>query len=323
MTWLVTGGAGYIGAHVVGSMGAAGFPVVVLDDLSTGVPERVPAGVPVVVGSVTDAGLVERVCREHAVVGVVHIAAKKSVPESVRRPDYYYAQNVGGFGALLTAMEAAGVRRMVYSSSAAVFGTPEVPLVDEDAPTAPENPYGRSKLICEWMLSDTAAVRDLQYVTLRYFNVAGAGTPELGDTGITNLIPAVFRALSDGGRPQVFGGDWPTRDGSCVRDYIHVVDIARAHVAAAQRLAGDGADYRGTFNVGRGEGVTVKEVMAAVAEVTGRQFAYDVVQRRAGDPAQVVGAVDRIAADLSWRAEFDLREMVRSAWASWQWLNAR
>jgi UDP-glucose 4-epimerase len=303
-------------------MGAAGFPVVVLDDLSTGVPDRLPAGAPLVVGSVTDARLVERVCREHGVVGVVHIAAKKSVPESVRRPDYYYAENVGGFGALLAAMETVGVHRMVYSSSAAVFGTPRVTSVDEDAPTAPENPYGRSKLVCEWMLDDAAAVRDLQYVTLRYFNVAGAGAPELGDTGITNLIPAVFRALGEGEHPRVFGGDWPTRDGSCVRDYIHVLDIARAHVVAAQRLAGDGAGYRRTFNVGRGAGVTVKEVMAAVAEVTGHQFAYDVVDRRPGDPAQVVGAVDRIATELSWRAEFDLREMVRSAWAAWQWLNA-
>jgi len=316
MTWLVTGGAGYIGAHVVRALRDAGHPVVVLDDLSSGVRERVPADVPFVHADVSDTEAVLSVLRGHRVTGVVHIAAKKSVPESVARPLYYYRENVGGFGALLAAMREAGVRRMVFSSSASVLGTPRVEPVDEDAPTLPENPYGRSKLICEWMLTDVAAAESWQWVILRYFNVAGAGAPELGDLGRTNLIPAVLTALTSGGRARVFGGDWPTRDGTCVRDYIDVVDLARAHVAAADRLAGS-EPYGRVFNVGRGEGVTVREVIDAVSKVTGRQVNYEVVDRRAGDPASVVGAVDRIAAELGWRAEVDLPGMISGAWRAW------
>jgi UDP-glucose 4-epimerase len=214
-------------------------------------------------------------------------------------------------------MRAAQVRRMVLSSSASVLGTPATEPVGEDAPTVPENPYGRSKLVCEWMLADAAAAEPWHWISLRYFNVAGAGAPELGDTGRTNLIPAVFAALSAGERAQVFGGDWPTRDGTCVRDYIHVVDVARAHVAAAKRLA-DPAPYGRVFNVGRGAGVTVREVLDAVAEVTGHQVDRDVVARRAGDPASVVGAVDRITAELGWRAEHDLQDMIATAWQAWQ-----
>jgi UDP-glucose 4-epimerase len=316
MSWLVTGGAGYIGAHVVRALRAAGHPVVVLDDLSTGLRDRVPADVPFVPGSVADTEAVRRLLVEHDVTGVVHVAAKKSVPESVARPEYYYRENVGGFGALLAAMDEAGVHRLVLSSSASVLGTPRTEPVDEDAPTVPENPYGRSKLICEWMLADAAAAAPWSWISLRYFNVAGAGAPELGDTGRTNLIPAVFAALSAGERAQVFGGDWPTRDGTCVRDYIDVRDIARAHVAAADRLSAP-QRYGKVLNVGRGAGVTVLEVLEAVSAAVGSPVPYDVVARRAGDPAGVVGAVDRIAAELGWRAEFDLRDMVTSAWAAW------
>jgi UDP-glucose 4-epimerase len=198
-----------------------------------------------------------------------------------------------------------------------VFGTPGTDSVDEESPTLPENPYGRSKLICEWMLADAAAAGPWHWIALRYFNVAGAGAPELGDRGVTNLIPAVFAALSAGERAQVFGGDWPTRDGTCVRDYIHVVDLARAHVAAVQRLT-DAQPYGRIFHVGRGVGVTVQEVLDTVAEVTGYQMEREVVARRPGDPAAVVGAVERIAAELGWRAERDLRDMIASAWEAWQ-----
>jgi UDP-glucose 4-epimerase len=315
VTWLVTGGAGYIGAHVVRALRDAGHRVVVLDDLSSGVAARIPADVALVIGAVTDPDLVAEVLRAHAVVGVVHIAARKSVPESIERPLYYYRENVGGMAAVLAAMQAVGVDRVVFSSSAAVLGTPGEETVDEDAPTEPLNPYGRTKLICEWLLADAARAWPLRWMSLRYFNVAGAGAPELGDRGVTNLIPAVFRAVSAGERPVVFGGDWPTRDGTCVRDYIHVVDVARAHLAAVEALT-DGRVTGRTFNIGRGVGVTVREVIETTAEVMDRQIDYDVVGRRPGDPAAVVGRVERIAAELGWRAELGLPEMIASAWAA-------
>jgi len=318
MTWLVTGGAGYIGSHVVRDLMAAGMPAVVLDDLSSGRRDRLPERVPLVEASVLDTAAVTAGLRSHAVRGVIHLAGKKSVPESVERPLHYYEQNVCGFASLLTAMAAAGVDRMVFSSSASVFGTPSVELVDEDTPTHPESPYGHTKLACEWMLADAAATRRMHWACLRYFNVVGAGAAELGDTSELNLIPLTFRALESGRAPQVFGGDYPTRDGSCIRDYVHVVDLARAHVAALQRLEEapeePGAAYGRVLNVGRGVGVTVKEVMAVVAQVTGRPFRYEVIGRRPGDPAHIVGAVDRIAVELDWKAELDLHDMVRSAW---------
>lgn len=317
MTWLLTGGAGYIGAHVLRALRAAEVPTVVLDDLSTGIRSRVPADVPFVEANIADHDRVVGVLREHQVTGILHLAARKAVAESIADPALYYRENVVAFEQLLAAMRDAGVRAMVHSSSASVFGTPAQDKVDEEAPTLPESPYGRSKLICEWMLEDLARAGEVDFVNLRYFNVAGAGAPELGDVGEFNLIPMVFRALSDGSVPQVFGDDYPTRDGSCVRDYVHVSDIADAHVAVVRRLSGAGRVAR-TYNIGRGEGVTVKEVMDAVRAVTGVQFEPMVAPRREGDPAQVVGVVDRIAEELGWRAQADLTDMVTSAWEAWQ-----
>jgi UDP-glucose 4-epimerase len=324
--WLVTGGAGYIGGHVVADLVASGREVVVLDDLSTGLAERIPADVPFVHASVLDTERVESTMLRYRVGGVVHLAAKKSVPESMAQPLFYYRENVAGFESLLAAAEAARVHRLVLSSSCSVIGTPAVEVVDEDTPTRPESPYGTSKLICEWMVRDAAAARApgqaaLHHAVLRYFNVAGAANPVLGDRGVSNLIPMTFRALSAGRRPQIFGDDYPTRDGSCIRDYIHVVDLARAHVAAAARLetlAVDAPVYAQTLNVGRGEGVTVKEVMAVVQDVAQLDVNAEVVGRRAGDPAAIIGNVDRIRAELGWAAELGLADMVRSAWAAWQ-----
>jgi UDP-glucose 4-epimerase len=317
MTWLVTGGAGYIGAHVVRALQAAGQGVVVIDDLSTGERRKVTDDVPLVVASVGDRDAVVAALKEHDVTGVVHLAAKKAVGESVERPLFYYRENVDGLLTLLEAMADASVTKLVYSSSAATFGMPDsADLLGEDYHCRPINPYGETKLIGEWLLRDIATASALDWVSLRYFNVAGAGGPDLGDTGVFNLIPMVFRALSNGENPKVFGDDYPTPDGSCIRDYIHVTDLADAHVVAVnQLLAGPAASI---YNVGRGEGVSVKEVMAAVRDVTGRAVEYDVTARRPGDPARLVASADKIRDELGWTATQDLTAMVASAWDAWQ-----
>jgi UDP-glucose 4-epimerase len=316
MTWLLTGGAGYIGAHIVRAFQRAEVPVVVLDDLSTGIRSNVPADVPLVVASVSDYAAVSAALREHNVTGVLHLAAKKSVGESVAKPLLYWDQNVGGMRSLLQACVDAGVDRALFSSSAAVYGTPPTNFVTEETPTAPMSPYGESKLAGEWMLKDLAAANGLRWAALRYFNVAGAGAPELRDRSVSNLIPMTFEALSAGRNPQLFGDDYDTRDGSCIRDYIHVVDLAEAHVAAASRL--DEQDTGDLYNVGRGEGVTVKEVYETVRAVTGIDFVYDVAPRRPGDPAAYFADPAKIEKDLGWKAQLDLEGMVRSAWEGWQ-----
>ena len=316
MTWLVTGGAGYIGAHVVRALHQDGAQVVVLDDLSTGRRSRVEAGVPLEDGTVLDGPFVRRVLGDHQVTGVVHIAAKKQVGESMADPLLYYRENVSGLVTLLDACRAEGVERFVFSSSAATYGLPDVELVDEDTPGVPLSPYGESKLVGEWLLRDCAAAYAMRVISLRYFNVAGAVSPELGDPGVFNLIPLVFQALSEGRRPRVFGGDYPTPDGTCIRDYVHVADIADAHLAAARALESDSPSE--TYNIGRGEGASVLDVLRVVGDVTGEEVEYDVVGRRPGDPARVVAAVDRIRKGLGFEARRDLADMVESAWAGWQ-----
>ena len=315
-TWLVTGGAGYIGSHIVRVLQASGRDVVVLDDFSSGDERKVPAGVPVVRADVADRAAVAAALREHAVDGVIHMAAKKAAGESVHIPMHYYRENVVGMISLLEAMQEGGVRRIVYSSSAAVYGTPERNPITEDMPLAAESPYGETKVIGEWMCADQGVANELSWVALRYFNVAGAGADDLGDPSINNLIPMVFRALSQGERPKVFGDDYPTPDGTCIRDYIHVVDLADAHVAAAEHCETRQAAL--ALNVGRGVGSSVHEVMAMVSEVVGHDVRAEVVGRRAGDPPASTAATERIAEVLGWRARYDLRDMVASAWSAWQ-----
>jgi UDP-glucose 4-epimerase len=314
-SWLVTGGAGYIGAHVVRAFRDRGEDAVVLDDLSTGDATRV-GDTPLVRGSVQDAHLVRETLRAHDVRGIVHIAAKKQVGESMADPLLYYRENVGGLLTLLEAAVATGVESFVFSSSAATYGMPDVDLVTEETSGIPLSPYGETKLFGEWMSRAVGRARGLRVVSLRYFNVAGAASPELGDPGVFNLIPLALRALTSGEAPKIFGDDYPTPDGTCIRDYVHVADVADAHVVAMSHLQQGGASA--TYNIGRGAGSSVKEVLRTVAEVSGIGTEPVVVERRPGDPARIVAAVERINAELGWTAKHDLQDMVQTAWAAWQ-----
>ena len=317
MKWMLTGGAGYIGAHILRALHDQGHDVVVLDDLSTGLRRKVSEGVPFVEASILDTDSVTRALTNHRVDGVIHLAAKKSVGESVEQPHMYFEQNVQGTMALLDAIKAADVHHMVLSSSAAVYGSPDVDAVTEDTPTMPINPYGQTKLAQEWLVRDLSeSGYDLSWVALRYFNVAGAGADDLGDTGVFNLIPMVLRALDNGQAPQVFGDTYPTPDGTCIRDYIHVQDLAEAHVAAVtQAERGGRTDI---YNVGRGMGFSVLDVLDAVRSAMGSDFAHEISAPRAGDPASLVAAVNRIHSELGWQAQRDLADMVTSAWSAWQ-----
>ncbi|MFE7972865.1 UDP-glucose 4-epimerase GalE [Streptomyces shenzhenensis] len=318
MTWLITGGAGYIGAHVARAMADAGERVVALDDLSAGVPERLPADIPLVEGSTLDGALVARVLAEHAVTGVVHLAARKQVAESVAQPLRYYRENVGGLGTLLEAVADAGIERFVFSSSAAVYGNPDVALITEDTPCAPVNPYGETKLAGEWLVRAAGRAHGIATVCLRYFNVAGAGAPGLADTGVSNIVPMVFDRLTRGEAPRIFGADYPTPDGTCVRDYIHVADLAEAHLAAVRGLAEKSLTGDLTVNIGRGEGVSVRELIAVIGEVTGDRRAPVVEHRRPGDAPRAVASAGLAAETLDWRARRGVPEMVESAWRGWR-----
>lgn len=313
MTWLVTGGAGYIGSHVVRALRAADLNCVVLDDLSTGHEEFVPRDVPFVRGTILDGGLVLQALEDHEVSGVIHVAGFKYAGVSVTRPLHTYEQNVTGTACLLAAMESAEIDRIVFSSSAAVYGTPDTDLVTEQTPKNPQSPYGESKLVGEWLLADQGVASGLRHTSLRYFNVVGSGDPSLYDSSPHNLFPLVFTALAEGRTPRINGNDYPTPDGTNVRDYIHVVDLAAAHVVAAQRLDA-GQSVEPAYNLGSGDGVSVGEIMTTVAEVTGIPFTPEIGPRRAGDPARIVAAGELAARDLDWRMRHTLREMVETQW---------
>jgi UDP-glucose 4-epimerase len=318
MSWLVTGGAGYIGAHIVRALGDAGLSPVVIDDLSSGHEEFVPADVPFVRGSILDRELLERTLRDHGVEGVIHVAGFKYAGVSVQRPLHTYAQNVEGTRIVLEAMEAADVSNIVFSSSAAVYGTPDVDLVTEDTPKRPASPYGESKLIGEWLLRDQAVAtaeseHPLRHTSLRYFNVVGSADPDVYDSSPHNLFPLVFEALLDGRTPRINGDDYATPDGTNVRDYVHVHDIALAHVVAAQRLAA-GEPIEPAYNLGSGDGLSVRQIMDAMARVTGIDFTPEIGPRRPGDPDRIVASGELAARDLDWRMRHTVDDMVRSGW---------
>ncbi|WP_277050446.1 UDP-glucose 4-epimerase GalE [Ruania albidiflava] len=317
MTWMVTGGAGYIGAHVVRAFRAAGIDVVVVDDLSSGHASFVPDGVPFVQASILDTEVVTQALTEHSCVGVVHVAGFKYAGQSVKRPLHTYTQNVTGTLSVLQAMAAAQVEAVVFSSSAATYGTPDVDLVTEATATTPESPYGESKLIGEWLLADQGRATGLRHTSLRYFNVVGSGSTDLPDTSPYNLFPLVLDALAEGRTPRIYGADYDTPDGTCVRDYIHVADLADAHVAAAQALA-QGRDLDPVYNLGSGDGVSVRQIMDTIGAVTGIDFRPEVADRRPGDPARIVASGAAAARDLGWQMTHSLQDMVASAWAARQ-----
>ena len=313
MTWLVTGGAGYIGAHVVRAFLAEGIEVAVVDDLSTGHRGFVPESVPFLEADVNDVPALAGFMSEQAVTGVVHVAGFKYAGVSVSEPLRTYRTNVAGTAAVLEAMEAAGVEAIVFSSSAAVYGTPDVETVTEDTPTAPESPYGESKLIGEWLLADQGRARGIRHTSLRYFNVVGSGTAELADTSPHNLFPLVFAALAEGRTPRINGEDYPTPDGTCVRDYVHVADLAAAHVVAARRLAA-GEELRPVYNLGSGAGTSVRQIVEAILAEAGADVVPEMHPRRPGDPARIVADGSAAAADLGWAMRHSLDQMVSSAW---------
>lgn len=315
MRVLVTGGAGYIGAHVTRALHGDGHDVGVIDDFSTGERGRLVPDTPVYEGSVLDTAFVETSLRHFAADAVVHIAAKKAVDESVANPLFYYKENVTGVQSVLEAMVGAETRRILFSSSAAVYGEQAASPVTEVTPTVPSSPYGWTKLMGEQIISDVAEAHGLSWAALRYFNVAGAAAPELADRGENNLIPKVFRAVSSGVHPKVFGDDYPTPDGSCIRDYIHVDDVADAHATVLNKMAT--SKLAVIYNIGTGRGTSVLEIMAAVRQVTGVDFEYDIIGRRPGDPADVVADPVKIRLEIGWESRHNLTDTVDSAWQAW------
>jgi UDP-glucose 4-epimerase len=307
MTILVTGGAGYIGSHMVHALADAGERVVVLDNLATGFDWALPSAATLVVGDTGDQALVTQLLARHGVDAVIHFAASVVVPDSVADPLGYYRNNTANSRSLIESAVKGGVRRFIFSSTAAVYGNPDKVPVGEDDPTRPMSPYGSSKLMTEIMLRDAGAAHGLSHVILRYFNVAGADpTLRTGQStrNATHLIKvAVETALGLRAKMQVFGTDYPTPDGTCVRDYIHVCDLVRAHSDALAYLRKGGAST--TLNCGYGRGFSVREVIDTVKSVSGVDFRVETAARRAGDPAQIVARSDRIRALLGWRPQFD------------------
>jgi len=316
MTVLVTGGAGYIGSHAVKLLIQRGYQTVVYDNLVYGHREAASWG-DFVEGDLHDTARLVQVLKEHQITDVMHFAAFAYVGESVQDPLRYYANNVAGTLSLLQAMRAVGVQHVIFSSTCAVYGIPQHPVLTEEHPLHPINPYGESKLFVEWMLQASAAAYGLRWISLRYFNAAGADPEgELGESHDpeTHLIPLVL-SVASGRRADVaiFGTDYDTADGTCIRDYIHVNDLADAHILALQALDTDKAQT--AYNLGNGMGYSVRQVIETAAHVTGRSIATRVAPRRPGDPPSLVAAADKIHSALGWQPRYtDLSTIIATAW---------
>jgi len=320
MAVLVTGGAGYIGSHMVLALVDAGEEVVVLDDLSTGFARAVHPKARFVQGDVADETLVRELIAKHGIDAVIHFAARIVVPDSISDPLSYYLSNTVKSRALLAATAGAGVKRFVFSSTAAVYGMPAENPVSEGAPTNPMSPYGASKLMTEWMLRDAAAAYGMNYVALRYFNVAGAdpqGRSGQSTANATHLIKvACETALGKRNRMEVFGTDYPTADGTCVRDYIHVTDLVAAHLDALKHLRADGGSL--TLNCGYGRGYSVLDVIDTMKKLSGKDFPVFHAPRRPGDPAAIVAGAERIRTELGWRPKLDNLSTIITHALAWE-----
>ncbi|MFT4116945.1 UDP-glucose 4-epimerase GalE [Bradyrhizobium sp.] len=320
MTVLVTGGAGYIGSHTVLALAEAGEDVVVVDDLSTGFSAYLPEGVPLFIGDAGDENLIEGVIAQHNIESIIHFAGSVVVPDSMRDPLGYYRNNFTTARNLLNVAVKRGINRFIFSSTAAVYGNPDQVPVPEHAPTRPLSPYGSSKLMTEIMLHDVATAYGMQYVTLRYFNVAGADPHArigLATIGATHLLKiAVEAATGQRAKIDVFGTDYPTQDGSCIRDFIHVTDLSQAHRSALAYLRRGGAST--TLNCGYGRGYSVLETIDAVRRVSGRSFAVQYAPRRPGDIMTMVADTSRIRSLLDWQPQYDDLETIAAHALAWE-----
>ena len=308
---LVTGGAGYIGAHVAAELLKSGYGIRIYDDFSNGLHRRVDGKF----RDIVDGDMLDRAKLLAALDGidaVIHLAAKKAVEESVKDPLKYYENNVGGTLNLLGAMAAKGVKQLVYSSSAAVYSPNDKEAVLEDDPTAPLSPYGASKLLSEQLISSVGSAEQISNISLRYFNVVGSNIAEFGDNSKDNLVPKVFLALKNGKRPEIYGSDYPTPDGTCIRDYIHVQDLALAHLASLKKV--ESGYISQVYNVGSGKGYSVKEMMDQISKSLGRDINPEVSQARAGDSPKLIASIDKIKEQLGWSPKASLEEMIDSAW---------
>ena len=310
---LVIGGAGYIGAHVAHDLISSGYEVRILDDFSNGLESRV-AGIQ----DIHRADVLDRKAVFAAMKGVdsvIHLAAKKAVGESVENPLKYYDNNVGGILNVLAAMSAEGVKRIVFSSTAAVYAPNDKDSISEDDPTIPLSPYGATKLLSEEIITAVGRAEHFSSISLRYFNVVGAGADHLGDNSRDNLVPNVFQALEEGKSPEIFGDDYPTPDGTCIRDYIHVSDLSKSHLAALTAIENE--ELHEVFNVGSGSGYSVQEVIGQIEQSIGRSTHAKTVGRRAGDTPKLIAGVEKIRRELGWKPEKSLKEMIDSAWQAW------
>ena len=308
---LVVGGAGYIGAHVAYLLQENGYGVRIYDDFSNGLKSRIEGKFSdVVTGDVLDRQALISACE--GMDAVIHLAAKKAVGESVDNPLKYYENNVGGTLNLLAAMSLKGVKKIVFSSTAAVYAPSEKLSITESDLTEPLSPYGQTKLLSEKLISAVAKAEDLSAISLRYFNVVGALRDEFADNSKDNLVPKVFAALKAGKNPEIYGSDYPTKDGSCIRDYIHVSDLAKAHVVALEKVFTTKVDE--VYNVGSGTGYSVTEMINQIAESIGKAITPTLSPRRPGDTAQLIASIAKIERDLGWKPERSLKEMIDSAW---------